>query len=293
MRLDRVRELQLRRPSVLRVGRGAQDELSDVQCVLPQQIAAQVRRDEKERREAWQAWWAREWGMRPGAVYRWVRDDAFAPPPPGRVIGAAGRQRNGERPPNGRAIALGLGPCQPQVCGGPKAVPGGLHGQSRGPFAQNPHAGLPDDGGWGLVCKRPQAMSPSFMGLNGWGLQDLRSLLERALHWLGQLRQLVEEVGQWPGVLAEGYTSIIPKPGEVGPLGTRPLIVLSMVYRLWAGTRLRDVLLWQEAWAHQGLWLPPLPGSQRRGRVHRRPCGAGAAQGVEYGRPQFGLCQML
>ena len=60
----------------------------------------------------------------------------------------------------------------------------------------------------------------------------------------------MEDEGQWPGVLAEGYTSLIPKPGEVGPLGTRPLTVLSMVYRLWAGTRLRDVLLWQEAWAH-------------------------------------------
>ena len=24
-------------------------------------------------------WMAREWGTRPGAVYRWLRDDAFAP----------------------------------------------------------------------------------------------------------------------------------------------------------------------------------------------------------------------
>ena len=30
----------------------------------------------------------------------------------------------------------------------------------------------------------------------------------------------------------------------------RPLMVLSMVYRLWAGVRLVDAIRWQEAWAH-------------------------------------------
>ena len=93
-------------------------------------------------------------------------------------------------------------------------------------------------------------MSPSSMGLDGWSLQDLGSWPDCVLDWLAQLLQLVEDEGQWPGVLAEGYTFLIPKPGEEGPLGTRPLMVMSMVYRLWAGTRLRDVLLWQEAWAH-------------------------------------------
>ena len=31
-------------------------------------------------------------------------------------------------------------------------------------------------------------------------------------------------------------------------MGTRPLTVLSMVYRLWAGTRLWEVMRWHEAW---------------------------------------------
>ena len=48
--------------------------------------------------------------------------------------------------------------------------------------------------------------------------------------------------------LSHGYTSLIPKPGEEGPLGT--LTVLSMVYRLWAGTRLWEVMRWQEPWVH-------------------------------------------
>ena len=57
-------------------------------------------------------------------------------------------------------------------------------------------------------------------------------------------------MGQWPTVLAQGYTSLIPKPGEEGPLGTRPLTVLSMVYRLWAGTHLWEVMRRHEAWVH-------------------------------------------
>ena len=70
------------------------------------------------------------------------------------------------------------------------------------------------------------------------------------LNWLAQLLTQIEEVGRWPTLLAQGYTSLIPKPGEEGPLGTRPLTVLSMVYRLWAGTRLWEVMRWQESWVH-------------------------------------------
>ena len=101
----------------------------------------------------------------------------------------------------------------------------------------------------GLLRKRLRAMSPSSMGLDGWSLQDLQLQVDSALDWLAQLLQLVEDTGKWPGVLAERYMSLIPKPGEEGPMGTRPLTVLSMVYRLWARTWLRDVLLRQEAWA--------------------------------------------
>ena len=94
---------------------------------------------------------------------------------------------------------------------------------------------------------RLMAMRPSAMGLDGWSLQDLRALPDRVLHWLAQLLTLIEEMGQWPTVLAQGYTSLIPKPGERRPLGTRLLTALSMVYRLWVGTRLWEVTRWQEA----------------------------------------------
>ena len=60
----------------------------------------------------------------------------------------------------------------------------------------------------------------------------------------------MERLGKWPTCLAEGYTTLIPKEGPPGPLNTRPLTVLSIVYRLWAGVRLVDAIAWQEAWAH-------------------------------------------
>ena len=98
--------------------------------------------------------------------------------------------------------------------------------------------------------RRLMAMRPSAMGLDGWSLHDLRTLPDRVLHWLAQLLSLIEEMGQWPTLLAQGYTSLIPKPREERPLGTCPLTVLSTVYRLWAGTRLWEVMRWQEAWVH-------------------------------------------
>ena len=37
---------------------------------------------------------------------------------------------------------------------------------------------------------------------------------------------------------------------EEGPLGTRPVMALSLVYRLWVGTRLWQVLWWGETPVH-------------------------------------------
>ena len=93
-------------------------------------------------------------------------------------------------------------------------------------------------------------MHPSALGLDGWSLADLRSLTDRLPDWLADLLREVERQGRWPARLAEGYTALIPKDVPPGPLNTRPLTVLSMVYRLWAGVCLVDAIAWQEACAH-------------------------------------------
>ena len=74
----------------------------------------------------------------------------------------------------------------------------------------------------GLLRQRLRTMSPSSMGLDGWSLQDVRSLLDRALDWLAQLLQLVEDEGQWPGVLAEGGHVPHPETRGGGPPGHPP-----------------------------------------------------------------------
>ena len=77
-------------------------------------------------------------------------------------------------------------------------------------------------------------------------LQELRALSPRLLDWLAALLGLVEALGRWPARLAEGYTALVPKDGPPGALNTRSLTVLSTVYRLWAGLRLEEVILWQD-----------------------------------------------
>ena len=93
-------------------------------------------------------------------------------------------------------------------------------------------------------------MKPLAPGLDGWSLVDLRSLHNRLLGWVADLLLEVERLGKRPARLAQGYTALIPKVGPPGPLNTRPLTVLPMVYRLWAGVRLADAIAWQESWAH-------------------------------------------
>ena len=93
-------------------------------------------------------------------------------------------------------------------------------------------------------------MHPSALGLDGWSLEDLCALPDQLLELLADLLREVERQGRWQLRFAEGYTALIPKEGPPGPLNTRPLTVLSMVYRLWAGISLEEAILWQEASAH-------------------------------------------
>ena len=100
-----------------------------------------------------------------------------------------------------------------------------------------------------LRCALTQ-MRPSALGLEDWSLVELRALPNTLLEWPADLLQEVERKGCWPTRLAEGYTALISKEGPPGPLNTRPLTVLSMVYCLLAGVRLVDAVRRQEALAH-------------------------------------------
>lgn len=64
----------------------------------------------------------------------------------------------------------------------------------------------------------------------------------------------VEATGEWPPHLMTGLISLIPKTDtSTDPADRRPIIVMPLLYRLWAGTRLADILQWQETWAPAGM----------------------------------------
>ena len=86
------------------------------------------------------------------------------------------------------------------------------------------------------------------------------------MHWLAEVLSLVESKGRWPQVLPRGYTALVLKEGLPGALNMRPLMVLLVVYRLWAGLRLE-----RRAVAPA---VPAASQSPRRGfaHVHLLPC---------------------
>ena len=206
--------------------------------------ATQVQREDRERVKAWRAWLQAEWGTKPGAVYRWLKEEGFSPPVV-VIVRPDGTPTANVREMD-ELVRAAWGPINRKYAEGPEPCPETFvakygHVLHRVPMLAKQLTGP-------YLRRRLMAMRPSAMGLDGSSLQDLRALPDWVLHWLAQLLALIEEVGQWPALLAQGYTSLIPKPGEEGPLGTRPLTVLSMVYRLWAGARLWEVMWWQEAW---------------------------------------------
>ena len=90
--------------------------------------------------------------------------------------------------------------------------------------------------------------SSSSCGLDGWRVTELKALPIRCLERLAELLNAVERSGTWPQALAEGIISLINKGEGASALRLRPISVMSVVYRLWAATRGREVLLWQETW---------------------------------------------
>ena len=163
----------------------AQAELEELQRLQQQQFAAHTRREEKERREAWQAWLAREWGTRLGAVYRWLRDNPFAPP----VVFLA--QPDGSAKANVREmdglLREAWGPINRKYAEAPEPCPEACMAKYGHHLRKVPMLASKVTGG--LLRKRLRAMLPSFMGLDGWSLQDVRSLPDRAMDWLAQLLQ--------------------------------------------------------------------------------------------------------
>ena len=90
----------------------------------------------------------------------------------------------------------------------------------------------------------------SSLGADSWSVAELRLLPDALLGRLCSLFDLIEETGRWPEDLCLGIISPLLKDAEL-PMtadNTRPITVMSVVYRLWAATRMQELTLWQETW---------------------------------------------
>ena len=86
-------------------------------------------------------------------------------------------------------------------------------------------------------------------GWDSWQVAELKELPSELLALIAEFLNAVEELGKWPDVIALAMIALIPKGQGSLPLEQRPITLTSVIYRLWAATRLREVIRWQSAWA--------------------------------------------
>ena len=265
-------------------------ELRGLRTALQGRIRTERQRGDKDRLQAWRDWLDEAWSSKQGAVYKWLKGESFAPPVTFLV------RPDGTPTANLREMdSLLQDAWRPINCKYAEAAEPdpaeflrryGRHVRCV-PMISGPLTGR-------RLRRALMRMHPSALGLDGWSLEDLRALPDQLLEWLADLLREVERQGRWPLRLAEGYTALIPKEGPPGPLNTRPLTVLSMVYRLWAGIRLEEAIRWQEAWAHPCAFGFP-PGAERPGWRHSDPGSPGAVplEGVGGGGDEHRLRQVF
>ena len=167
-------------------------------------------------------------------MYRWLKDESYAPPV--TFLSRADSTATANLAEMDGLLQDAWRPINRKYASDPEPDPAAFLRRYGSHVRRVPMIALRLDGP--RLRKGLSRMKPSALGLDGWSLTDLRSLSDRLLGWLADVLREVERLGKWPTRLAEGYTALIPKEGPPGPLNTRPLTVMSMVYRLWAGVRL-------------------------------------------------------
>ena len=85
-------------------------------------------------------------------------------------------------------------------------------------------------------------------GLDGLGPAEIKQLPDAILEYLRVFFDLIEMKRVWPRALTVAAVTLIPKGEGGAPLAQRPISVMPVVYRLWAATRARHSLPWQETW---------------------------------------------
>ncbi len=99
-------------------------------------------------------------------------------------------------------------------------------------------------------------VKPSAQGMDHLFPQDLKLLNVCALDWLAAMYNIIEQGAEWPKACLQVRTAYLTKPGgdPFKPQDYRNLSITSMVYRLWATARLRDIAPWTDSWKVPGIF---------------------------------------
>jgi hypothetical protein len=222
---------------------------------LAAELRAEARREgerQKMRRiQAFRKWQREDWAGTRSGVYQWVRG---APPP----RAAALRRSDGSFTANAKEMDVLL----QEAWGFVFRMYADKPEPEWEPFLARFGAHLPPRRRMGeteltreqLFATLRRMKRKSAAGMDAWSVDELRALPMAYWDRPAALLRVVETTGRWPAALARGLLSLIPKgQGVADPLKQRPVSVMSIVYRLWAATRLGEVIEWQEEWVHSGL----------------------------------------
>ena len=221
---------------------GTHDRLAPMEALrrlrktLAGKVQATLRAEDQGRLCEWRSWLEEAWTSDQRAVYRWLKDEYYAPlvtflsGPDGTATAnlaeTDGLLQDAWRPRN-RKYATDAEP-----------DPAAFLRRYGHHVRQVPMIDSRLDGP--RLRKGLSRMKPSALGLDKWSMADLHSLPDRLLDPLVDVLREVEPRATQPSS---------PRRAPPGPLNTRPLTVLSMVYRPWAGVRLADAIAWQGSWA--------------------------------------------
>ena len=94
-------------------------------------------------------------------------------------------------------------------------------------------------------------------GFDGWTIKRMKQWPEGCWKKLSELYHAVEKTGRWPQELRKGIICLLPKgDAEVSiarPGEARPVVLLPMIYRLWAHMRQTDLTRWMHDNGFEGL----------------------------------------
>ena len=100
------------------------------------------------------------------------------------------------------------------------------------------------------------AAQRSAAGLDHFSPEDFSILYDETYVWLTHLLNDIESGAPWPDDLTTGRTAFLSKdPDKVeDPLAYRVLLILPVLYRRWASTRLNTLRPWVRSWQLDGMF---------------------------------------